>query len=182
MNTSNPQQDPLQTNTARVGGFIVQQGLTPTLVDQLIANSNQAHIRKFTPKDADERFANKDAYEAWQVKGRSIFALVDAEGKLGGIIWYGLEPMPGGNAKTDPNTTFAIRLYEGALGQGLAVPFINESLKQYTEQLKEQGKLADFTGVWLETDADNSAARKTYEKAGYQYKHMGDKRVLMTLA
>ena len=90
-------------------------------------------------------------------------------------------PEHGNSEDPKPNTTFAIRLYEGYTSKGLAVPFMRETEAEYMTMLLKNAQLDDFTGVWLETDTDNKAARKTYENVGYEYVHQGEDRVLMAL-
>jgi len=147
-------------------GLFVTEGLDAQLADQLVDASKQPHIREYCPNDAASRFASLDKVTAWQAKGRLSLPLVrklgDGTLSLAGFGWMG----PGKPGPDEPEivgaaTTFAIRLYKEAAGQGNALP--------YTKAIVQANQaLYGDTGVWLEAWSDNVPALRTYEKMGFQ--------------
>jgi GNAT superfamily N-acetyltransferase len=136
---------------------------------QLVQKSKQEAIVRHTPADSQDRFKDPEAFQRWVEKDRYIHLLTSAEGDLCGIIWYGREAMPlAEDVSTAPNYFFAIRLYDGYRGKGLAKPFMRASLNDLAAWLDDEGKLESCRGVWLETSADNSAAMAIYPAFGYQ--------------
>jgi ribosomal protein S18 acetylase RimI-like enzyme len=147
-------------------GFYLYEGLDVDLATQLVERSREPHIAPTCPNDPTKRFANLEAVERWQAKGRLAMPLVKGIGsgalELAGFGWMG----PGKPGEDEPQIpgaeiTFAIRLYESALGQRLARP--------YTEAMLDYHKYAfgNNDGVWLETWGDNLKAINTYEDAGF---------------
>lgn len=152
----------------------------PELIQQLIDKSKQSNIVKYTPKDSTERFASTDHFQKWLQKGRTVHWLVGPNDDLAGIIWYGEANFPHEvKYSPAPKLTFAIRLYDGYQGHGIAAPFMKQSLSIYNDQLKQQDIALD--GIWLQTDIDNGAAIHVYEKLGYKEIGRDDKRVTMVL-
>lgn len=153
--------------------FMIGRGLNPALIDQLIKKSKQSHIRRYCPRDAEERFASPESFETWRTSkgGRNPYPLTDGSSDLAGLIWYGPQPFTGTdilNPATDPNHTFAIRMYEGTEGRGLARPFMIETMHDYVEGLIRSGEIATFNGIHLETDADNPRSIPLYKKVGFE--------------
>ena len=158
----------------------IATGTDQGLIDQLIQKSNQENILKFTPKDSTQRFADTAAFNAWLGKGREIHWLLGPDDDLAGIIWYGKSAFPSDLALPEtPDETFAIRLYEGYVGHGLAKPFMTQSLAIYAQQ--KQALHEQLPSIWLETNLDNPAARAAYTKFGYQEVASNEKRVTMVL-
>lgn len=157
-------------------------GNDPELADQLIAKSRQPAILEYTPKDAKERFANRHALQQWLAKGRHVHWLLGPGRDLAGIIWYGKADFPLNIPLPEevPTETFAIRLYEGYVGHGLARPFMALSLRVYAEQLQKQGE--SLPGIWLQTNVDNHAALAVYAKFGYTEIYHDEERVTMVLS
>ena len=147
-------------------GLVVLNGLYEPLAEQLVEASKQPHIVEFCPNDPTSRFGSMEKVAAWQSKGRLALPLAKFAGEgavnLVGFGWMG----PGKPGEDEPNipaaqTTFAIRIYEEAVGQGNALP--------YTKAILDANDLLyGNRGVWLEAWADNAAAIRTYEKAGFQ--------------
>lgn len=147
-------------------GLSVVQGLDESLAKQLVAASTQAHIAEYCPNDPIKRFGSVEQVVSWQSKGRLALPLVKSTGKnalnLVGFGWMG----PGKPGEDEPvipgaETTFAIRIYEEAVGQGNALPYTRTILQ--ANQM-----LFGNSGVWLEAWGDNMQALKTYERAGFQ--------------
>jgi GNAT superfamily N-acetyltransferase len=155
-------------------------GRDENLEAQLIKKSHQPNILKYTPKDAKKRFGSPEMFKQWLAKGREIHWLLGADNDLAGIIWYGKSDFPLDIELPEiPEETFAIRLYDGYTGHGLARPFMELSLK--TAVQSKQARDEKITGIWLQTDFDNPAAVAAYTKFGYQEVARDDKRVTMVL-
>lgn len=154
--------------------FFVERGHTDDFVDQLIRKSRQELIVQNCPKDSSERFSSREAFEQWLQKegGRTSYFLADPSGELAGIVWYGraeldADILPDFPAELKPNHTFAIRIYDGFNGKGLAKDFIRTTMADYLEQQAGGSQSDDFNGFHLETDKDNQAAIRLYEAIGY---------------
>lgn len=70
---------------------------------------------------------------------------------------------PGDDAPAIPGakTTFAIRIYSEAAGQGNALPYTKAMLAAHDGVYGNDG-------VWLEAWGDNAPALKIYEQSGFQ--------------
>ncbi len=139
-------------------------------IKQVIEKSRQPHVMQFEGhEDAGGRFKDLPAYQKWAEKDRLVYLLMNNE-DVGGIIWFGRRL----NEHIDPKyqLTFGIRLYEGCVGKGLAVPFMrvtHDDLKRF------------YPGesIWLDFAEDNIAARKAYEKFGYIHLTEAEGRAVM---
>ncbi len=158
----------------------VATGADDSLERQLFQKSKQPNILKYTPKDAAKRFGDKEMFDTWKAGGRELYWLLGEKNDLAGIIWYGVKAFP---LKTElpepPSETFAIRLYDGYSGHGLAVPAMKQTLALHAKAAQTGGK--PIAGIWLETDTDNPAALAVYTKLGYQEVHRDTERVTMVL-
>lgn len=158
----------------------IATGHDQSLIEQLISKSKEAKILKFTSKDAEQRFGNIEMYEKWNKKGRTLHWLLGENNDLAGVIWYGESKFPLDVSIAEiPKETFAIRIYDGYSGHGLAVPFMEQSL-QIAANEKRQNK-QNINGIWLQTDLDNPAAIHVYSKLGYVEVGRDDTRVTMVL-
>lgn len=156
-------------------------GEDPKLEAQLIAKSKQPNILKFTPKDSKQRFGNPDMLKHWISKGRTIHWLLGPNKDLAGIIWYGKSKFPLDIELDEiPEETFAIRIYDGYAGHGLARPFMTFSLKVAVEE--KRAAQEPIAGIWLQTDIDNPAAVAAYTKFGYKEVFRDHKRATMVLS
>jgi hypothetical protein len=147
-------------------GLFVVEGLNILLAEQLVEASKQPHIGEYCLNDPTKRFGSLEKVIAWQSKGRLALPLVRKAGDgallLAGFGWMG-PSKPDEDEPTIPGatTTFAIRIYENAVGQGNALP--------YTKAIVQANDvLYGNEGVWLEAWGDNTAALKTYEKGGFK--------------
>jgi GNAT superfamily N-acetyltransferase len=155
-------------------------GWAASLEKQLIQKSHQENILKHTPKDAAQRFSDSEAVKAWLAKGREVHWLLGSDEDLAGIIWYGpAEPPHPIDTDGLVPETFAIRLYDGYVGKGLARPFMLQSLRVLVDERKASGKPLPF--IWLETDIDNIPAVTSYTKFGYEEISRDTKRITMVL-
>ncbi len=150
-------------------GLIVQEGWNEELAKDLVRVSLQRHILQSTPEDAARRFMTTDTANRWYADKEHCTYPLSRNGALMGIIWFALSDRPEIGAKR----TFAIRLYESAVGKGLALPFMRVAHDDY---LAKTGGAA----IWLETDVDNIPAVRLYDKFGYQKISENDGRVTMT--
>jgi hypothetical protein len=156
-------------------------GDSERLMDELIIKSTQPHILEFTPKDASERFVNREAYHNWHNNGHQVHWLLNKEYDLAGIIWYRNKQIPIKiQSPTNPVETFAIRLYEGYVGHHLSVPFMKESLKIEVELKRRDGLKTE--AIWLETKVENIAAVKSYLKLGYEEVYRDETKVVMIMS
>ena len=158
----------------------IANGWSEELAIQLIEKSRQENILLHTPKDAAKRFKDQDSLRQWLTKGREVHWLLGPDQDLAGIIWYGPAepPQPIDTNGVEPET-FAIRIYDGYVGKGLARPFMLQSLRVLVAEREAQDKPVPF--IWLETDIDNIPAVTSYTKLGYEEYTRDDIRVLMTL-
>jgi ribosomal protein S18 acetylase RimI-like enzyme len=149
-------------------------GRNPDFEDQIIKKSTEPHILEHTPKDAEVRFANKQVINAWFEKKPETHWLVSTSGDIAGIIWYRQQTIP--DTARQAGETFAIRLYTGYQGKGLARPFMEQSL-----QIHVNGN-DRVLPIWLQTDTDNTPALTAYEKFGYEKINEKDGRITMILS
>lgn len=164
-------------------GLYVIRGLTRDLAGQLPARSQEGPILEYCFNDyikhdgdgnikrhedgsiVKGRFYDMGSTEDWQAKGRVDYPLVRkaGEGALRsmGNLWFGPEK-PGKDEPEIPGAkiTFAMRVYDGANGQGNALPYILVALAAHDREFGNEG-------VWLEAWGDNPKALRTYEKAGF---------------
>jgi uncharacterized cofD-like protein len=151
-------------------GIMVLRGLNEALRHQLVTQSAQETIMRFTPRDAAERFTGTDAVQARE-QDSLFYPLVERQGSelsLAGLVWFSPRP------RADANYTFAIRLYEGYYRRGFAEGLSNAAIDDFSRLYPNERSL------WLATDTSNLAARHLYEKTGWQSIIRGDTREIMT--
>ena len=141
--------------------YKIVEGISEKNIKELILFSRQdEEVLKFTGDR--ERFANREKFDQWCEKGRYIYTLVDQEGKLGGIVWFG---------EKEGAWTLAIRMYGAARGRDWSHDFLFEPMKKLMER-----KVFKTTAVkdwWLECSENNMPARKLYEKMGFKLSGKG---------
>lgn len=151
----------LATLTSRDGApFTVQAGLSEAQAALLRERSLDAADELLQRQTSDRKRFGEGSYEAWYGKGRFPLVLLDAQGKLAALIWFGAEPMPGG----DPSAlwdTIAFRSYPPYRGIGIMSSFGRYALAKHDELFPGQR-------IWLVTDADNAAGVALYEKLGFE--------------
>lgn len=137
-------------------GFQVYKGWNTSLANDIVEASKQKHVVESTPNDSLQRFRDLGSAIIWHDQGRrSVYSLRGDE--LAGIIWYDIRLRPDLQA----NYTFAVRMYQEAVGRKLAHTFMRAA---HTDFALEKGNPA----VWLETDESNTAAIRLYDKFGYE--------------
>lgn len=158
----------------------IATGINDSLRRQLIAKSKEDHVLANTPADAAERFGNEAMLDKWLEKGRIIHWLIGPGDDLAGIIWYG-KSTPPSDLPIDKgiDTTFAIRIYNGYFGKGLAKPFMKQSLRLLKDYEESKGK--KLLGLWLKTTITNEAAIAVYTKFGYEEIHRNETTTYMVL-
>jgi len=135
----------------------ILKGWHNTLAEQLVIASGDDEIIKRTPRDHNERFASAEAANEWYARDEHIVYSLAQAANLAGIIWFTKYDTP---VIENADYTFAIRMYEGARGKGLAGNFARAVLLDF--EATESG-----SDVWLETDTDNDAALHLYESLGF---------------
>ena len=154
--------EPIQLGTQALDqlareGFEVTAGVRRADVAPIANIAGQLAIREFCPKDQASRFPDEAAFMRWFNKpgGRGMFVLRRGD-DIAGYGWTGTEPC---EQLPACETTFALRLNGQFAGRGLGAPFTAAILT---------GSMALFGArrIGLETWASNTAAVKTYLKAG----------------
>lgn len=153
---------------------MIKKGLSAKVLKQLLVFSRtDAVVIKHTSDS--KRFKDKEAFQAWQKQGRVIYSLVDKEGNLKGIIWFGKKVIDSKEFPLAPKIerkkysfTFAIRLYGNARGKDLALPFMKAAFADFGQK-----------GIWLETGKDNLPALKTYRRFGFHPLAENKEKILM---
>jgi hypothetical protein len=144
-------------------GFVVEAGITPYLAGAIGQMATQPHIVEYCPNDAT-RFGTEPAVRRWIGKngGPQVLAIskIQENGDRRPIGW-GWEGMGDTEELPDHPITFAVRLGEEGLKQGLAVPF---TILIVAGSAALSG--ADPRNVGLETWGSNKAVG-VYEKAGF---------------
>lgn len=149
--------------------FFFKKGITDAQIDQLIEYSRTDEgVKNFTSDP--KRFASRESFDAWRKPGAQFYTLVDEENTLMGIIWLEELELPEFEIPKnievnalDPNdydTTFAIRLYGKARGQGLSSEFTSLALEDFQLNFPE-------AEIWLATSPDNLPAINSYKKSGF---------------
>jgi RimJ/RimL family protein N-acetyltransferase len=158
-----------QLTTPNGEALFFHKGITDGQIDQLIhyAQTDDG-VKNFTSDP--KRFASRETFNAWRKPEAVFYTLVDEENRLMGIIWLEELELPEFElpknievSAIDPNdyhTTFAIRLYGKARGQGLSSPFTKLALDDYKLNHPEDD-------IWLATSPDNIAAINSYKKSGF---------------
>lgn len=165
----------LNKRIASIGTIYLQQGITNTLISQLIhysTDSTDTAIWNFT--NDKKRFETRQAFEKWR-KNRHIYTLVGSDNTLLAIVWFGKKEFPEGEYENDfqPEKygfTLAIRIYGKARSKGLAIPFMHEALRNFeATEVYTASRQKNQHGIWLETNVKNTPATKTYEKFGFTH-------------
>ncbi|MBI2600656.1 GNAT family N-acetyltransferase [Candidatus Daviesbacteria bacterium] len=151
-----------------------KKGISEKQINQLIYyTNNDLDIGKFT-SDL-KRFKNRQMFDKWQKKKRTIFTITDEKSNLLGIFWIGEEDLAGEKIpnqdllfsfkREDYGITFAVRIYGQARGKGLAKEFIERSFKEFNAKKK----------IWLDTKVENERAISLYKKLGFKTATRADK-------
>lgn len=140
---------------------------------QLTEKSTQPHILKFCHEDSKRRgrFGSEIELQRWMNVGRIVYGLCDKQ-DLQGICWF--RRTSGEEVDAEHRITFGIRIYEGAVGNGLARPFMRATHVDVMQFYED-------TGFWLSVHRDNLGARSLYESIGYVTHHRNSEREFMAM-
>ena len=168
---NNRQEIPLTNGhgSLRNEGLRLIRGWDDRIASQLVENSIQPEILKWTPKDHKERFSSLEAANEWHERDPHVVYALARAAELAGVIWFTKKQ----TADVDANYTFAIRMYELARGRGLSGEFASATLGDFNETTNYQ------ESVWLETDTNNTVALHLYEKLGFRDVLVSDGRIKM---
>lgn len=146
------------TNQLNAKGFSIIKGWNGELAEQLVAHSQEDAIKRWTPKDAAERFPSVEAAEAWYGKNEHVIYALGSVAQLAGVMWFTRYDAP--EIERGNRFTMAVRMYDNARGRGLTYDF-GKAAHLDLEQ--------EYSGdVWLETDAVNEVALHVYRRLGYR--------------
>lgn len=141
--------------------FTIRAGLDRTLADQLVTYTKDDNDRALKENTHDkDRF--EKGYDKWFLeKERTPFALVNSEGKLAAVVWFGPSDMPEG-VKTEEDEgkaweTIALRSYGEFRGRGLTSPFLNFVWHLYTRSRPD-------ASYWAVTNSDNGGMKHLLQK------------------
>jgi ribosomal protein S18 acetylase RimI-like enzyme len=151
-------QSSFYTNKLNEKGFSVIKGWGKELAQQLVVHSREDAIKRWTPRDATERFPSVEAAKAWYNKNEHIIYALGSTAQLAGVMWFTRYEEP--EIEFDNRFTMAVRMYDDARGRGLSYNF-----GKATHLDLEQNYSGD---VWLETDVVNKAALHLYHKLNYE--------------
>jgi ribosomal protein S18 acetylase RimI-like enzyme len=139
-------------------GYEVHSGLDFKYAEDISKMCLQQSIREYCPNDSLRRFINIDSTKAWIAKGRAVYLLIKKEdASLAGYGWSGTEVS---DHVLGGQVTFALRVGEGAQGQGLATPFSRLIISATARMFEAQN-------FWLETWSSDGAAVHIYHKLGF---------------
>lgn len=148
----------------------IKKGITQENTKTLIGYSRTDNvIQKFTSDS--KRFASISTFNQWKKEEKpGIYTLVNEKNELEGLIWFGFKKIPEASfiRKFDVSRygiTFAIRIYAGYRGKGLAFDFMKSSYKMFVKTRKY--KLSKNNKIWLRTSFDNKAAISISKKFGF---------------
>lgn len=146
------------------GKFRLRRNLTRKQVRELVVFSRDDQLIGEFTRDP-ERFGSWEAFCLWKSKGRSIYVFETPDGSLGGLIWFGEEMIPvdieANSELMKYKTTFAIRVYPGLRGKGLAKEMMAIAFRDF---LASAGLIE---GIWLEVSSDNEVAIRLYQQFGF---------------
>lgn len=141
--------------------FQARIGMDKALTEQLKQKSLDETDDELQRNTSDKKRFGQIGYETWYAKDRTVFTLTDSAGNLAAIIWLGPDPLPQFDVPTQKTwATIAFRSYAPYRGKGLMKAFSILAIDSYKNARPEHQ-------LWLETNADNEAGRRLYEKLGF---------------
>jgi len=150
-------------------GLQLYRGWSDDIVRQLVERSRESEIRKFTKRDATERFVDERSAQEWyRAKEHVVYVLFQGP-ELAGVAWFTHTEKPA----LDAGYTFAIRMYESQRGRGLAGALIEAAHEDF------KTNACYSRAFWLESDENNERAVHFYKKHAYEPVVVKDGRVLM---
>ena len=157
-------------------GFTMYSGWSESVANAVVRNSRQPHILAYTPRDAGERFISRESAMRWHKMGKRTIYTLYAEGdNLAGLIWGDERPRP----DLDATHTFAIQLYQEAMGKKLAEPFMEAAFDESIECSIANDLPTPV--VWLERTTADLRTKHLYEKFGFISVQEAEGRTTMVL-
>ena len=132
------------------------------ITKQIISKSQQNEITANCPDDTDRRFTNKEAMLQWGRETPTTIMSLMKGYDLAGMIFFRKKE----HELSRYDTTFAIRMYHGYRGMGLASEFMRDSHDFFMRPIGDVFR-NPTQGIWLETDRKNTGALELYKKFGY---------------
>lgn len=166
--------------------FKIKKGLSEKQINQLIGfSASDPDIGKFTSDSS--RFKDRIGFDEFSTHILAYYTLVDGADNLAGIIWFDdfphahviarsemtwqsrLNQDRDANARDDKEVygiSFAIRLYGGARGKRLALPFTEKAMEDFKKS--EEYKNHPHSKFWLSVSPKNERAVNLYRKLGFK--------------
>jgi RimJ/RimL family protein N-acetyltransferase len=160
--------------------FSLVAGLTAQQVAELRTKSLDESDELLQKNTSDKtRFGGENSYDEWYAKGRLPIAMIDSNGSLAALAWYGPQALPDDSEFEIPDRsgewdTAGYRSYGEYRGKGLMTPFIEFTLQMHQQLFPKQR-------IWIETNEDNIAGRKVFGRSGFKEygKRPSNGRILM---
>ncbi len=142
--------------------FFVKKGITDSQISQLIQYAiDDSDLAKFTSDP--KRFKDRASFDEFSTHIMTYYVLVDETDHLLGIIWFDDFALEEGS---EYGISYAIRVYNGARGKGIALPFSKAAFEDFYQSPEYLGHL--YRKIWLAVSPDNIPAKKVYEKLGFK--------------
>ncbi len=163
--------------SARDGeSFDIVIGLDKLLIDQLITYSLDTNDTELQKHTSDYKRFGEGSYEEWFGKGRTPYALINAEGLLAALAWFGPKPIGRKSLRylseaelkeeyaqpTGDAHTVVYRSYGQFRGRGLMTTFMRFAIKDYKE--RNPG-----VKLWAGVSSHNEASVALATKLGFIY-------------
>lgn len=144
--------------------FSLWQGLSKIHQQQLLDFSKNDPLITENTSDST-RFASVEKLQHWLSGQRLVSALSPKEkpNELSGLVWFSHEPLPlkiDDQQAKNAQWTFGIRLYTGARGKHLSLPFMAKTFEYFWQEHPHQS-------VWLSTRKTNAISQKIYTRFGF---------------
>lgn len=151
--------------------FDIRIGLSRELVEQLKKFSLDTGDTDLQENTSDYRRFGEGSYEEWYAKERTPYALINGEGKLAALTWFGPKPLgrkslrflsPEELAKESSQEktqwhTIVYRSYRPYRGAGLMTKFVAATMEDYLQR-NPGAKL--WAGISLKNPASIALATK----------------------
>lgn len=95
----------------------VLEGISKNQISQLLFNTKGDKLIKATTHDLDY-FKSQKTFLSWKSRGKSIYTLINKNGKLFGMIWFNKKHPGNQNVKPE------IRIYSPGKGKKIAKKFL----------------------------------------------------------
>lgn len=158
------------------GVFEIKAGLDDALIAQLKTRSLDVTDIEIQNNTSDRERFGEGSYKEWYEKGRVPFALVDAQGNLAALAWFGPKPLGRKSLKhltPEERTqdereldsgdwhTIVYRAYNPYRGKGLMKAFVKFTMDSYRSAYPQ-------SKIWAGIYADNPASKTLSERLGFK--------------